>query len=157
MAAKRNKPPETSLRPAADGDYDFAVGLYLESTKPLLVALGRWDEARVVRRFRRAFKLEQTQVIHVNGSDIGWMHVSRAADGFHLHQLHLLERFRNRGIGTRLIEALLDNARREGRKVVLNVLRGNPAVSLYRRLGFRIVGEDAEKHIMQWRASSGRH
>jgi hypothetical protein len=39
-----------------------------------------------------------------------------------------------------------------GRPVALNVIRGNPALSLYRRLGFRVVGGDAEKLHMRWEA-----
>jgi ribosomal protein S18 acetylase RimI-like enzyme len=148
-----NTAPEISLRPAKPGDYDFAAALYFESTKRLLTKLGRWQERRVVARFRRAFKPEQTQVICSGGSDIGWMQVSQSTDGFHLHQLHIVDRFRNRGIGTSLIRALLDRAQAMGRPVALNVIRGNPAISLYRRLGFRVVGEDEEKFQMRWQAA----
>ena len=152
-----NTAPEISLRPAQPGDYDFAAALYFESTKRLLTALGRWQERRVVARFRRAFKPEQTQVICSGGTDIGWMQVSQTTDGFHLHQLHIVDRFRNRGIGTRLINALLDRARALGQPVALNVIRGNPAFSLYRRLGFRVVGEDEEKIRMRWQAVPRKH
>src|SRR5260221_479240 len=147
------KAPEISLRPAQPGDYDFAAALYFESTKRLLTALGRWQERRVVARFRQAFKLEQTKVICSGDTDIGWMQVSRSADGFHLRQLHIVDRFRNCGIGTSLTRALLDRAHAMGQPVSLNVIRGNPAISLYRRLGFRVVSEDEEKLRMRWRAA----
>jgi hypothetical protein len=44
-----------------------------------------------------------------------------------------------------------------GRPVSLNVIRGNPAISLYRRLDFRIVGEDKEKIRMRWEAGQSRY
>jgi ribosomal protein S18 acetylase RimI-like enzyme len=156
-AKKPNTAPEISLRPAQPGDYDFAAALYLDSTKKLLTALGRWQERRVVARFRRGFKPEQAQVICSGGTDIGWMQVSRSADGFHLRQLHIVDRFRNCGIGTTLIRALLDRAQATGQPVSLNVIRGNPAISLYRRLGFRVVGEDEEKLRMRWQAVPRKH
>ena len=53
--------PELTLRAARIGDYDFALALYLESMKPLLMALGRWDEERILSRFADGFKLEQIQ------------------------------------------------------------------------------------------------
>src|SRR5579859_3235481 len=64
---------KTSLRPARQEDYDFAAKLYLDSTRPLLTALGRWDEGRVVKRFGAAFKIDQVRVIQFDGADIGWM------------------------------------------------------------------------------------
>jgi ribosomal protein S18 acetylase RimI-like enzyme len=145
---------EISLRPARSDDYDFAVDLYLDSTKRLLTDLGRWNRGRVVARFRRGFKAEQAQVICLKGADIGWLQISEPDDRLHLHQLHIAARFRNRGIGTRLIRALLDRARRAGRPVGLNVIRGNRALSLYRQLGFRVVGGDAERLYMRWNGKS---
>lgn len=144
--------PGISLRPARREDYAFAAELYLASTKRLLSALGRWDEGRVVTRFKGAFKIDHAQVIRLDGADIGWMQVSDSADRLHLHQLHIVPRFHNRGIGTCLIQALLERARGLGRPVALNVIRGNPALSLYQRLGFRIVGGDVEKLHMRWDA-----
>src|SRR5689334_1681751 len=42
-----------SLRPSRPEDYNFALELYLESTRKLLIELGRWDESRVVARFKK--------------------------------------------------------------------------------------------------------
>jgi len=143
-----------SLRPAEPADYDFAIELYLDSMKRLLSALGTWHEIRVVTRFRQGFRLEQTQVIQWDGADIGWMQVSEAAKQRHLHQLHIVSEFRNRGIGTWLIRSLLEQAGARGQAVALNVIRGNPALLLYRRLGFQVVGGDGEKHHMRWEPKS---
>lgn len=148
---------EISLRPARPGDYEFAVDLYLDSTRRLLSALGKWNRSRVMARFKRAFNAEQAQVIRMGGADIGWMQVSAPADRLHLHQLHIIARFRNHGIGTRLIRALLDRGRTTGRSVGLNVIRGNRALSLYRRLGFRVVGGDAERLYMRWSPERPEH
>jgi ribosomal protein S18 acetylase RimI-like enzyme len=142
--------PEISLRPARLDDFDFAFGLYLDSTRPLLLALGRWDEDRVRARFVDDFKPHCAHVICAAGAEIGWMQVSRIADGFHLDQLHLADGHRDHGIGTQLIEALLARARAAGCCVALNVIRGNPARHLYERLGFRFVGEDDDKLKMLW-------
>lgn len=150
MANEPKIAPKISFRPAQPVDYEFAAGLYLDSTRRLLTALGTWDEDRVTARFRQDFAPEKAQVICSDGADIGWMQVSEAADGFHLDQIHLIDRFRGRGIGTRLIEGLLARARGTGTAVALNVIRGNPAISLYHRLGFRVVGEDKELLRMRW-------
>ncbi len=150
MRARPGLTSLVSLRAGRPADYGFALELYLESTKRLLTALGRWDEARVLARFKEGFKPDEVQVIRSGGADIGWMQVSSSTDGLHLDQLHIVDGWRNQGIGTRLIRALQDRARDAGQPVGLNVIRGNQAVALYRRLGFHIVGEDEEKLRMRW-------
>lgn len=62
----------------------------------------------------------------------------------------LLPPYRGRGIGTQLLRAMLDELHGRGFAAVsLSVQRANPAVRLYRRLGFRIVGEHAGERIMR--------
>jgi ribosomal protein S18 acetylase RimI-like enzyme len=142
--------PYPSARQAGPEDFGFALALYLESTKPLLIALGRWDEERVRARFVEDFTPERAQMLHADGAEIGWIQVTDNGEGLHLDQLHLIEGYRNRGIGTRLIQALLDRGRRSGKWVGLNVIRGNPAIRLYQRLGFALIGEEDDKLQMRW-------
>jgi ribosomal protein S18 acetylase RimI-like enzyme len=136
MATEQSMAPQVSLRPSRPSDYQFTLDLYLESTKRLLLQLGRWDESRVVARFKAGYKPEEVQVILSDAVDIGWIQVSNSADELHLDQLHIINHFRNLGIGTGLIHDLPDRACRTGKTVGLNVIRGNPAIVLYRRLGF---------------------
>jgi ribosomal protein S18 acetylase RimI-like enzyme len=49
--------------------------------------------------------------------------------------------FRGRGIGTCLLDTLLDRASQRHRAVSLSVARDNPGVALYQRLGFRAFAE----------------
>jgi ribosomal protein S18 acetylase RimI-like enzyme len=150
-------PPKFSCRPAFPDDYPFAIDLYLSGAKHLLIALGEWHEERVLARFKQGFKLEQSQVIQSDGADIGWMQVSETPQQIHLHQLHIVARYRNLGIGTQVIQALIERARHAGQAVVLNVIRGNPASALYRRLGFRVVAGNAEKLHMRREAERPEH
>jgi ribosomal protein S18 acetylase RimI-like enzyme len=139
-----------SRRAGRMDDYGFALGLYLESTKPLLIALGQWDESRILARFADGFKLEQIQILCAADGVIGWMQVSETDAQLHIDQLHLIEGARNRGLGTRLIRELQDRASGSGRSLALNVIRGNRAKALYERLGFIVVGHEDEKIQMRW-------
>ena len=60
-------------------------------------------------------------MIGYDGDDIGWTQISETAEGFHLHQIHLAERVRGRGIGTYFITGLQDRARAAGKPLSLNV------------------------------------
>lgn len=146
-------PPEITLRAARPADFDFALALYLEGTKPLLLALGHWNEDRVRTRFAQDFKPRRARVIQNAGHAIGWIQVSETAQSYHLDQLHIVDGQRNQGIGTRLIQALLNRARRDGKSVSLNVIQGNRAAYLYLRLGFQFVGEEEDKLRMRWQSS----
>lgn len=53
--------------------------------------------------------------------------------------------YRGQGMGTAMISALLDELRDAGyRRASLSVQKENPALGLYERMGFRIVGEGAD-------------
>jgi ribosomal protein S18 acetylase RimI-like enzyme len=57
--------------------------------------------------------------------------------------------YRRQGVGTRLLEALIERCRGdEFGGISLSVEKDNPAVRLYRRLGFIVVGESADALTM---------
>ena len=145
---------EVNLRPARNDDKSLAQSLYLQTMLPLLRALGRGDEDGLVRRFQQGYRQDSSQFVQVKGADVGWMQVSADIAGLHLDQLHLLPGWRGRGIGSHLLAGLLTRATATGSSVALDVIRGNPAITLYRRLGFRSAGEDQEKFQMLWRPAA---
>lgn len=56
---------------------------------------------------------------------------------------------RGRGLGRRLLIRLMEAARGRFPAVSLSVSRENPALDLYRRLGFQIMSEDASSCVMK--------
>ena len=70
--------------------------------------------------------------------------------------ISLYKEFRGLGIGTALMEAMLERLREAGyRRASLAVQKENYAVRMYRKVGFRVVGENAEEYIMVWEAENG--
>jgi GNAT superfamily N-acetyltransferase len=153
--AKEPRQSEFSTRPARPHDYFFAITLYLDGAKRHLSKIGRWDQVRLTIKFRHGYKWSQTQIICVGGKPIGWIQVAEFVGRLHLRQLHLVANFRRQGIGTRLINDLLKWADAVGKPVTLDVMHGNPAKSLYLRLGFRRSGRDADRTQMIWRPPRG--
>lgn len=63
--------------------------------------------------------------------------------------ISVFEAYRGHGIGTNLIKQMLDLLKQKGYKgVSLSVQKANPAVSLYKKLGFQINNENTEEYIM---------
>lgn len=66
--------------------------------------------------------------------------------------ISLYKDYRNRGIGTELMERMLrELAERGYEKASLAVQKTNYAVRMYRKVGFEIVGENEEEYLMMWR------
>jgi GNAT superfamily N-acetyltransferase len=149
------EPLEFGLRPGRRDDFLFAEGIYIDSMRPLMVALGSWNEAERRAALRRSYKTAEITVITLDGADIGWMQVSERDTDYNLAQIQLLEEHCGNGIGTRLIGHLLERAGRDGKTVSLSAVRTNRAIRLYERLGFRTIDPDATPIIdMVWKAEA---
>ena len=109
-----------------------------------------WNEPEIRARFKTYFELDEVQIIAVDGKDVGWLQISETDHEINLDQLHLEKGYRSRGIGSRLIQDVMTNARAANKPVLLSVVRNNPALALYRRLGFKVVGSDEQKLHMRW-------
>ncbi len=61
----------------------------------------------------------------------------------------LFEKYRNKGIGTQMMERMIGLMKSEGyAQVSLSITKGNPAIRLYERLGFQQIEENEEDYIM---------
>ena len=64
--------------------------------------------------------------------------------------ISLYPEYRNHGIGTALMRAVLDVLREAGcRQASLSVQKANYAVRMYRDVGFEVIGENDEEYIMR--------
>lgn len=63
--------------------------------------------------------------------------------------ISLYKEYRGRGIGTALMMKMLELLRESGyKKASLAVQKENYAVKMYKKVGFEVVGENAEEYIM---------
>lgn len=142
-------------------DEDFLLRVYASARSDASV-LASWDAAErdafvrmqwnaQARAYAADFPNASVQVVLVDGAPAGRLCVDRTGPGVHVVDLALLPEFRGRGVGTRLLRSLLDEASASGGAVTLSVERSNRAVRLYRRLGFNVV-EDGEVYLrLEWR------
>lgn len=130
-----------TLRPATRQDLDFLDPLYTAAMRPYFEKMNKWNPLL----FRITFDEAISRLIQYDGQDIGFLKVRRDPQEIFLGDIVLLPEFRNQGIGTHLIRALLKEAAASEAMVWLKVLKGNPARRLYERLGFT-VAEEAEGH-----------
>ena len=142
--------PEVSLRPATAADTEFACDTTRETMREYTVATwGEWKEDDARRRVAEHIAAGETRIIELDGVPVGIQTVTREPDCIRLLQLFIRPGHQNRGLGSQLIQQLLDQARAEGLPLRLRVLRVNPAFALYQRLGFKVVQEAPERYFME--------
>jgi GNAT superfamily N-acetyltransferase len=139
---------DVALRPASTADSEFCYRLHQAAMGEYVTALFGWDE-QVQRDYQdRAFNPASWQIITVAGADAGMIDVERRADEIMLSRIEILPAYQGRGIGTRLIGALIAEAHRQGQALVLEVFAIN------RRPGPSTSGSACGKRLSTARATS---
>ena len=157
-------PPGLSLRWIGDEDLPFLAELYA-STRREEVAQVPWSEEQKEAFLRWQFDSQHQHyqqyypdceflVVErptpAGGEPIGRLYVDRWPEEIRLVDVALLPEHRGGGLGTALLEALLDEGRERCLPVTIHVEHNNPALRLYRRLGFRHVDSNGVYYLMKW-------
>lgn len=137
-----------ALRPATAADSEFCYRLHKAAMGNYITAIWGWDE-QVQRSFHtRSFNPGRWQIITAAETDIGMLDVEYRPGEIYLARIEICPDYQGRGIGTRLISALIDEARRTGHDLVLDVLTVNHgAQALYQRLGLTEVARHGDGNI----------
>ncbi len=142
-----------SLRRATASDMEFLRCVHREAMRPHIERTwGSWNEDDQRRRFYESTDPATHEIIEVSGEPVGCQWVRQQPGALELVRLYLLPEAQGIGIGTHLVAALCERAERRGLPVRLRVMRVNRAQRLYRRLGFKVVGE-TETHLLMERAA----
>jgi ribosomal protein S18 acetylase RimI-like enzyme len=146
-----------SLRPATDSDYDFLYQLKVTCLKEYITATWGWDETFQKEHFASHFDPQKSQIIMVNGEDVGELSVQDLVDELFLSRILIQPAYQGRGLGTALIQNLQNQAAAKKVPLSLQVLTVNPAYRLYRRLGFQVVERSNTHYLMKWRSKDVKH
>ena len=128
---------QITLRPARTQDFDFCEALYFAGMENIIRELNL-DRVAQSASFRQLWELTQVRIIVVDGADVGWLQSTKQGDSLFLAQLFVSASFQRRGIGTEVMHRLIAEAARARQAVTLGVVKINPALRLYERMGFRI-------------------
>jgi len=139
---------DITLRPATPDDFAYCARLYFSAMEPTIRALDL-DIAKHTAGFRERWVAAEVRIITHDGVDVGWVQAAAEADALFLKQLFVEAPLQRRGIGTRVMHRLMDEAARDGRAMTLGVVKTNPARRLYERLGFALTHEDERKFYMR--------
>jgi RimJ/RimL family protein N-acetyltransferase len=152
------------LRREEPTDEPFLEQLYIDVRWEEL-ARAPWPEETRVAFLRDQFRLQRLHysryysdaefgILMVNGETAGRLYLHHSSGEIRIVDISLLSRFRGKGIGTGVLQAVLSLARETSKKVSIHVEQFNPAQRLYRRLGFREAGASGPYWLMEWEAGA---
>ena len=151
-----------SLRPVGDADREFLSRLYA-STRAAEMALVDWSDEQKQAFLQMQFHAQSSHyaehfpkasfdIIEMGGESIGRLYLDEREDALHVLDIAILPEFQGRGIGGGYLRSIMDLAAASDRDVTIYVESNNPAMSLYRRLGFERVKDEGVYWFMRWTA-----
>ena len=102
------------------------------------------------RYYHEQFTDARFDVIEQHSQSIGRLYVDRRDEEIRIIDIALMPEYRGQGIGRHLMCELLDEALAKGLRVTIHVEHNNPAMHLYKRLGFQHIHDEGIYYFMQW-------
>ena len=135
------------MRKAREEDLSFCLGLARENMKAYYVVHGlTWDD----ERYQQEFSPDITFIVEIKGERIGYFRILDKAEGWYLSDVQLLSTHTGQGIGRALLTHIDEWVlARQGTTVTLRVFSDNPAVRLYKRTGYKVIGEERNRLVMR--------
>jgi GNAT superfamily N-acetyltransferase len=148
------------FRPKVDADRPFLAHVYA-STRADEMAMVAWTPEQKAEFLAMQFNAQWSHyeqyypdaaflVIEKEGEAIGRIYIDRTPDEICLVDIALIPEARGTGLGTKLVQEILDEAQAEGKRVTIHVERYNPALRMYQRLGFEAVEESGVYYLLRW-------
>ena len=150
---------QITLRPITPDDEPFLCRLYASTREDELAVLP-WSESEKEVFLTTQFIAQHTyyhqkfcdaefHIIEHDDEPIGRLYLDRRDDEIRIIDIALLPAYRNRGIGSKYLEAILEEGRGAKLPIRIHVEHNNPALNLYNRLGFQKVTENGVYFLME--------
>ncbi|RBP48761.1 GNAT family N-acetyltransferase [Arenicella xantha] len=151
---------DLTFRPATDKDRSFLRRLY-GSTREVEMSMVPWTSEQISEFLDMQFEAQhkfyhdqfaeaEFSIIMQSSRRIGRLYLDVRKDEIRIIDIALVPQSRGRGFGVALLSHILDKARRLTLPVTIHVEKNNPAMSLYKRLGFVLVEDQGVYDLMRW-------
>lgn len=137
------------FRQAKNEDLDFLTSLRTRTMNTHLKKVGLPVDKESHRK-RIFYRFNDARIVCGEGVPIGLLKSYRDVSGWNIVQVQILPEYQSKGIGAQIVGGVIEKAADDGQSVTLNVLKGNPAKALYKRLGFTTVAESDVDYTMRW-------
>lgn len=151
-----------TLRDIQPEDEAFLLEVYA-STRAAEMSLVPWTDEQKQAFVEMQFKAQHShyherfpdadyKVILQDDTAVGRIYILREKEEIRILDITILPGHRNAGIGTPLIQAVMNEGARSGRAVQIYVESLNPSLQLFKRLGFSPIEETEFNYLLEWRS-----
>lgn len=150
------------FRTLTESDLPFLARVYA-STRAEELAITDWSDEHKAAFLDAQFRAQHAHyqqyypnadwlVTMRGGEDIGRLYLERWPTQHRIIDIAFLPEHRGKGLGEALLRDLIDEAAARGKAVSIHVEKLNPAMRLYRRLGFTTEEDKGVYDLMRWSA-----
>lgn len=104
-------------------------------------------------QYEQDFPNAEHSIILYESERVGRLWSNRNEREVRVVDITVLPEYRGGGIGSVVLKNLMEKAAQGNKIFALQVIKTNPAIRLYLRLGLEIVGENPAHYEMEWRPS----
>lgn len=127
--------------PVIETDCDRLFDLHKVSLGPYIEQIFGWEEERQRQLFNQNFILENGYWIFADQIRVGVVSYQIYPEHFYLEKIEIYPELQGQGYGSQVITDIISQADEKSLSVELQVFKINPAIALYKRLGFAQIGE----------------
>ncbi len=138
------------LRRAAKSDMAWLYETFKLTMQDYIAKTWGWDELFQHHSFHDNLSASSFSIASLDDIDVGAWSVLEKKDHLWLEMVLVLPDKQNAGVGSVLLETVQQSGLEKGKPVRLSVLKLNPALRFYQRLGFSITSEDQWSYKMEW-------
>ncbi len=134
---------------ASESDREFLYELHCGTMREVIEQTWGWDEAWQRADFDRRFAEYTVSIIEAGGRTAGGLLLEWTPDSLYI-ELQVLPELQGRGIGTAVVQNVIEQGASRGVPVMLSVVPASPrAKRLYERLGFEVAEVGTPFILMQ--------
>ena len=152
-----------SLRLFSENDIGFLKKVYFSTREEELKQVPDWSDEMKIAFLTQQFEAQHNYyqknyvgaafyVIEKNNEEAGRLYYQENfEDGIRIIDIALLPKFQKKGIGSEILKGIFERAKQIEKDVTIHVESFNPAMKLYKRLGFKKISEtNGVYHLLQW-------
>jgi ribosomal protein S18 acetylase RimI-like enzyme len=102
------------------------------------------------QHYQQHYAGAEYQIIEITDQPAGRLYLDYREEEIRIVDIALLPEYRNTGVGTQILKAILAQAEAKQVPVSIHVEKNNPALKLYQRLGFVIKEDLGVYWLMSW-------
>lgn len=128
---------------ANEGDKEYFRELFeVAYTDVIDDQFGNWTTDQYEKLFQTLWDNHSFRKIYIDEVLVGGFWVDKNLEYWQIKEIQIEPRYQGRGIGTRVLQGIMEDAESARKELRLRVLQKNKAIRLYRRLGFRQIDQD---------------